>query len=80
MEKNDLILYLEQQKAERIAEANRYELAKEELELAQKALEQAQKKVDEFGDISAIPAEIEKINGFIDFLQNENNTVEVTVD
>ncbi len=80
MEKQDLITYLEEEKAERQAKANDYAVACEQLEAARCAYENAQKIVDSFGSIDNINAEIEKINGFITLLTTEEKTEDTNVD
>lgn len=79
MDKQDLITYLEEEKAERQAKTNDYVVACEQLEAARCAYEDAQKIVDSFGSIDSINAEIEKINGFITLLTAEEKTEDTSV-
>lgn len=72
-DKQDLILYLEEQKSQRLAKINDYGDACERLEIAKSAYENAQKAVEDFGEVSDLHAEVEKIDGFINLLTNETN-------
>ena len=72
MDKQDLIAYLEEEKAQRQSKITEYGDACERLEIAKSAYEDAQRIVDNYGDITSVNAEIDKINGFISLLTEEN--------
>lgn len=62
----NLIGYLKEQKAEREDKLNAFNAACAELAAAQE-------KVESFGDMSGVIAEVEKLDGFICDLEAENN-------
>lgn len=72
MDKQDLIAYLEEEKAQRQNKVAAHGEACEKLEIAKRAYEDAQRIVDNYGDITSVNAEINKINGFISLLTEEN--------
>ena len=71
MDKQDLIAYLEEEKAQRQSKITEYGDACERLENAKRAYEDAQRIVDNYGDITSVNAEIDKINGLISLLTEE---------
>lgn len=77
-DKQDLIFYLEEQKSQRLTKINDYGDACERLEIAKRAYENAQKAVEDFGDMTDLHAEVEKIDGFINLLTNETNVEDNT--
>lgn len=66
--KEELLLYLQEQKEQRLMQVNGYGYACEVLEAAKKAVEEAQANVEKFGNIADVHAEIAKIDGFINLL------------
>lgn len=71
MDKQDLIAYLEEEKAQRQNKVAEHRDACERLEIAKRAYEDAQRIVDNYGDITSVNAEIDKIDGFISLLTEE---------
>lgn len=66
--KQELINYLEQERSQRQTKIIEYGKACEDLEEAKKIYNDAKSKVDSFGNVEILNAEIEKISGFINDL------------
>lgn len=75
--KEELIVYLKEQKDERDKQLADYDVAVAERDEAKLAYERAEEKVESFGDVEKVKVDREKIEGFIEDLERvEEDPVE----